>query len=222
MIYKILTPIILITLFSGCSDEQIDSANITQCDIIIDKNYYEICYDYKLKGALFVSYQLDGSLVDNPNITQRESFYSEDEIPKEYQSSYYDYIGSGYDRGHLASDASFDYSEDSLYSVYSMANIIPQDPDVNRYSWIDTENLEREKAHQYNYVDVVIGVVYSDNPQQIGEDFISVPSGFYKKISSLDGDYEECFYYENIPYDIYDDSLENHKVECDSLNFDYF
>ncbi|MEA2100290.1 MAG: DNA/RNA non-specific endonuclease [Campylobacterota bacterium] len=222
LILKISLPIGILFLLTACSDEEIDSNSIIQCDSIIEKNYYEICYDYNLKGALFVSYSLNGSLVDNPNITQRPPFYKESTIPKEYQSDYYDYTGSGYDRGHLANDASFDYSDSSLTSVYTMANIIPQDSDVNRYSWIDTENLEREKAKLYQDVDVVIGIKYSDNPLTIGENEIAVPFGFYKKISNLEHNYEECFYYENIPYDIESDTILEHKTSCSSLNFDYY
>jgi len=220
---------IIISLFilfflSACGENNSDSIsqnNTTKCDTIIDKNYYKICYDYKLKSALFVMYTLDGSLVDNPNITDRPSFYPEPNLPTKYQSHSNDYIGSGYDKGHLASDASFDYSQSSLDSVYSMANIIPQYPDVNRYAWIDTEKLERQKAKEFQKVKVIIGVDFSDNPQKIGADEISVAKGFYKKISTFDNSYKECFYYENIPYDVANDSLKQHKISCSSLNFKF-
>jgi DNA/RNA endonuclease G (NUC1) len=32
------------------------------CDKIIDKQIYKVCYSYKYKGALFVSYALDGAI----------------------------------------------------------------------------------------------------------------------------------------------------------------
>lgn len=213
-------------LFVGCGTNNIESttklkiSDEIDCDINIDKKYFNICYNYKLKGALYVSYTLDGSLVDSQNITQRPVFHRENSIPKEYQSDASDYIGSGYDKGHLANDASFDYSLDSLNNTYSMANIIPQNPDVNRYSWIDTEYLERKKAKQYSKVDVIIEVIYNDNPKQIGKNEISVPTGFYKKILNKKYNYEECFYYENIPYDIAEDSIENHKVNCSLVKQD--
>ncbi len=47
------------------------------CDQIIDKQVYKICYDYNYKGALFVSYTLDGALVNNENIKKRPKFYNE-------------------------------------------------------------------------------------------------------------------------------------------------
>jgi len=223
--YKIIVQAFILFSLTACGENNSDSLsnnNAIKCDTLINKSFYDICYDLNLKSALFVTYTLDGSLVDNPNISDRPSFYEESTIAQKYQSDYDDYTGSGYDRGHLANDASFDYSDSSLKSVYSMANIIPQSPDVNRYSWIDTENLEREKAILYGEVEVVIGVDFSDNPQTIGENEISVPKGFYKMISTFNNNYKECFYYDNIPYDVASDTIENHKVACSSLNFEYY
>lgn len=221
ILFKLFTLSALLFLLSACGENNSDAFNDDsfklKCDISIDKDYYEICYDYGFKGALSVSYTLDGSLVNNPNITDRPSFYEETRIPKQYRSNSDDYRGSGYDRGHLANDASFDYSQSSLESVYSMANITPQDPDVNRYSWIDTEKLEREKAVLYDKVQVTILVKYSDNPQRIGKDEIAVPSGFMKEISNQEYGYKECFYYENIPYDVASDSIQEHKIACDTF-----
>ena len=38
--------------------------NKKQCDQIIDKKYYQICYNYKAKGANYVYYVLDGAKVN--------------------------------------------------------------------------------------------------------------------------------------------------------------
>ena len=217
-IYSIVGSSTILFLLSACgSSSSVNTPSDISCDIIIDKNYYTICYDYTLKGARSVTYSLDTNQVNLLNIEKREDFYIEESIPKPYRSRYSDYTGSGYDRGHLASDASFDWSEESLKSVYSMANIVPQEPDLNRYSWIDTEKLEREKAKEFKKVQVKIIVNYSDNPMQIGENAISVPRGFYKSISNKDFNYEECFYYENIPYNISTDTIDEHKIECSTV-----
>ena len=220
--------LLIIVIFNGCGTDNngelitspVDESFLFQksgCDQIIDKDYYTICYDYDAKGALFIGYSLDGDVVNNPNIDDRPSFYDELSIAKEYRSHYDDYTGSGYDRGHMASDASFDYNESVLVSVYSMANIVPQDPDVNRYAWIDTEYLERDKAVEYGTLDVVIAIVYGDNPQRIGEGAIAVPSGFYKKLFNTEFSYQSCYFYENIPYTVETDTLDQHKVSCDNF-----
>ena len=119
-----------------------DYINKQNCDQIIDKQVYTICYDYNAKGAKYVSYTLDGDEVNAVNIKKRSSFYTEKNLPKKYRSHTKDYTHSGYDRGHLANDASFDYSKKVVRKTYSMANIIPQAPQINRKTWIKAEKLE--------------------------------------------------------------------------------
>lgn len=103
-----------------------DVINKNNCDQVIDKQVYNICYSYKHKGALVVGYKLNGSLVNKNNIKKRPSFYSEKTIPIQYRSKSKDYSRTGLDRGHLASDASFDYTKKVQKKTYSMANIVPQ------------------------------------------------------------------------------------------------
>ncbi|SFV75447.1 DNA/RNA non-specific endonuclease [hydrothermal vent metagenome] len=218
---KLLLFLISLLFLSGCGNDEISNTSSYHCDTIINKSYYEICYNYTFKGAKFVSYTLHKENIDKNNIEKRPDFYEEKTLPKEYRAKVSDYIGSGYDKGHLASDASFDYSQEALQSVYSLANIIPQNPQINRYFWIQTEYLEREKTREYGTVDVIIGVDYDANPMRIGADNIAVPRGFYKMIENKQNGYKSCFYYENIPIYDEDDTIENHKVECSTLLLDY-
>jgi len=95
------------------------------CDQVVNKQVIEICYNYKVKGAKYVKYTIDGSKVNKVNIRKRPRFYTEKTIPARYRTKYSDYtyaIGSQdcggnfnvnsdidpeeckitYDRGHLA------------------------------------------------------------------------------------------------------------------------
>ncbi len=188
------------------------------CSLIINKKIYKVCYSYKNKGALFVSYTLNGKLVNSLNIKKRQNFYTEKIIPIKYRNSPKDYIKSGFDRGHLLSDASADYSKKSLHKAYSMANIIPQYPSINRYTWIKTEKLERKLAVKFGNIKVVIGVIYGNNPKKIGKDKIAVPIAYYKKLYNDKG-FKQCYYYKNkINIITKKDKLKNHLVNCDSLH----
>ena len=192
--------------------------NKKNCDQIIDKQVFTICYDYKMKGAKYVSYTLDGNKVNVINIKKRNSFYTEKNLPKKYRSHNKDYTHSGYDRGHLANDASFDYSKKVVRKTYSMANIIPQAPQVNRKTWIKAEKLERRVASKLGEVSVINGVVYSSDPKKIGKNRIAIPDGFWKMIYNDDKDYKKCFYYKNGLYTIVQgDKLKSHLVDCETL-----
>ncbi|WP_373072075.1 DNA/RNA non-specific endonuclease [Sulfurimonas sp.] len=194
--------------------------NKKQCDQIIDKTYYEICYNYKAKGANYVYYVLDGSKVNKGNIKERPRFYDELKLPRNYRTKHSDYTRNQYkmDRGHLANDASFDWSEKSLKSTYSMANVIPQYKNINRYTWIKAEKLERLVATKLGKVSVLNSVIYSNSPKTIGRNKVAVPKAFWKMIFNKEKNYERCFYYENIiGLKTRGDKLKDHEVECNSL-----
>ena len=192
-----------------------DYINKQNCSQIIDKQVYIICYDYNAKGAKFVAYTLDGRKVNEVNIKKRGSFYTEKNLPKKYRIYSKDYAHSGYDRGHLANDASFDYSKKTVRKTYSMANIIPQAPRVNRKTWIKSEKLERSVAVKLGKVNVLNGVLYSEHPKRIGKHNIAIPSAFWKMIYNDDTGYKKCFYYNNDnDINVKDDKLRDHLVDC--------
>lgn len=195
-----------------------DFINKNNCDQVIDKQVLQICYSYKNKGALFVGYKLDGTLVDKENIKKRPRFYSEKNLPMKYRSKSNDYKKSDYDRGHLAPDAAFDYNKKVLRKTYTMANVIPQVPRVNRYTWIKAERYARSIAYKLGSVTVINGVVYSDNPKTIGKNKIAVPDAYWKMIVNDEHNFKKCFYYEN-NNDIIakQDKLKQHQVECSTL-----
>jgi len=189
--------------------------NEGNCSQIIDNSFIVVCYDYQFKAAKSVAYHLDGDLVNELNIEERPSFYEEESLDKAYRATSDDYSNSGYDRGHLAPDASFDWSQESLEAVYTLANIIPQAPTVNRYMWIDSEKYARTKAVEFGEIDVVNVVKYLPDANRIGEDNLTVSKGFYKILYSQDNNYTECFYYENnLDVNATDDNLSIHHRDC--------
>ncbi len=195
-----------------------DYINKQNCSQIINKLVYTICYDYKAKGAKYVAYTLDGNKVNAVNIKKRNSFYTEKNLPKKYRTYTKDYTHTGYDRGHLANDASFDYSQESVRKTYSMANIIPQAPQVNRRTWIKAEKLERSVAVNLGKVNVLNGVLYSQNLKRIGTHQIAVPYAFWKMIYNDEAGYKKCFYYENNNnINIKADKLKAHLIDCSKL-----
>lgn len=195
-----------------------DFINQNDCDQIIEKNYLNICYDYNLKAPKAVSYTLRGDEVNELNIEDRPSFKIERTIAREYRASYSDYTNSGYDRGHLAPDAAFDWSDESLEEAYSLANIIPQARKVNRYTWTKAERYARFVAVQRSIINVINVVKYSDAPLRIGSHGIAVPSGYYKVLYSDDQNFTKCLYYSNDNnITTQDDRLTNHQVDCSEL-----
>ena len=201
----------------GIKKRFINNAN---CDTIIDKEFLEICYSYDYKVAKSVAYKLDGDLVNETNIKERPRFYEEETLEQTQRAKYSDYTNSGYDRGHLAPDASFDWSRESLEATYSLANIIPQVPEVNRDMWVKVEKYARDKAVELGSVNILNIVKYNTTPNRIGTSGIAVSKGFYKVLYNDDESYKECYYYANEPNaNSSSDVLASHEVNCNTVSY---
>ena len=92
-------------------------------------------------------------------LDRTDAFHEEDGLPRDAGASLADYVGSGYDRGHLA--PSGDMPDDlAQRQSFSLANIVPQDPDDNRGLWSDVEGAVRGLAVARGEVYVVTGPIF--------------------------------------------------------------
>jgi len=195
-----------------------DYINKQNCDQIVDKQIYTVCYDYKMKSALFVAYTIDGNLVNKENIKKRPGFYTEKNLKKKYRVTNKDYKGSGYDKGHLAFHSAFDYDKKILSKTYSLVNIVAMSPQVNRHHWKKAERLSKQIAPKLGYVNVIDGVIYNSNPKRIGSNKIAVPSGYWKMLYNDDKNYKKCFYFKNDLNAVSKgDKLKSHLIDCGEL-----
>ena len=194
-----------------------DFVDLNKCDKIIDKKVFNICYDYSHKSAKAVYYKLDGDLVNAVNLVTNIKFYEDSELPLFKSTSSVDYLHSGYDRGHLCPDADMDYSFETVYQTYSMANVIPMTPSLNRKVWLKGEKYERLIATKLGDVNVINIVNYSKEPLKMNHR-IDIPSNFYKIIYNDSKNFKKCFSFDNIEYmNVELDRLEQHQIECDKL-----
>lgn len=189
--------------------------NSKACNQIVKNEVFTSCYDYNLKGPKAVLYTVNGQALKDADIhiTKRPSFYPDNNIPVKYRSYPEDYTHSGFDRGHMANHADFDYSANLVYMTYSMANIVPQNPDLNRKTWVKAEKYERTVAKNLGYVNVMNIVVYSNQPERIGKHQVAVPSSFVKVMWNDDKNFKKCFAYQNSQPDS-NDNIKDHEVSC--------
>ena len=102
--------------------------------------------------------------------------------------------------------------------IYSLVNIIPQDPNVNRYFWIKAEYQERLVAASLGELSVINGVVFDENPNYIGENRIAVSKAFWKILYNDEKEFRQCYYYDNfVLFDADEDTLAKHRVDCNRL-----
>ena len=168
--------------------------NSRNCNQILDKGEFVICYDYKKKGALFVAYQLKSKHITKKSVQNRQSWFKLDmDIPRRYQSHHNDYKKAGYDRGHLASHASFSYSKSASEKTYIASNIVPMKKELNRPggAWFKLEQIERKLAETKDIL-VINKVVYNtERSRRIGDNKIAIPISYNKMFVSDEG--KECY-----------------------------
>jgi len=116
---------------------------ISNCSQVINDDLQRKCYLYNYKKPKFNFFKIQYSNIDT-SIKKRLSFKEDKRIPEEYQNKLKNYVHSGYDRGHLAPDASFDINMTILKTTYLTSNIVPETPRVNRYIISKIEKEERD------------------------------------------------------------------------------
>ena len=125
------------------------------------------------------------------NLARIDTFLP-DPLVKGNTALYYDYLNSGYDRGHQVPSADMRWSQQALAATYLYSNICPQLPDLNRGAWAELEDWVRRYVHYANErVFVVTGPVLSgalgllNKPK--AQDDVTVPTYFFKALADLDG-----------------------------------
>ena len=157
----------------------------THCDKILHKKAFDICYSCKWKTPKLVVYKVHGDLIDKYNLSRKSLRFRPDfNLPTKCRSYSKDYSRTGFDRGHLAPNAVFDYNRAIQRQTFLMSNIAPQKPKLNRKLWAKIEKFVRLQARKYGKVRVITGVCGS-----LGhiKNNVNIPAYWYKIIFRPDG-----------------------------------
>lgn len=112
---------------------------------------------------------------------RNNAFHPEDRLPPGVRSELYDYVRSGYDRGHMAPSGDFDNPE-AQYESYSLSNMIPQNPNNNQNLWEGIESSTRALAQQRGDIYVVTGPIFEGANLQRVNGRVLVPTAIFKAI----------------------------------------
>ena len=129
----------------------------------------------------YVAWELLGEEVKN-DVERSNNFWQDTEI--EGCPSYSDYTRSGYDRGHICPAADQKWSEEAMSDCFVMANICPQDHQLNAGAWNTLENKERQWAKRDSAIMIVAGPIYSPSDTLVigNQTKVNVPGAFFKAI----------------------------------------
>ena len=148
---------------------------ISQNDVKIKNNVFEVLYSQKLEQPIWIRYQS----TNRPTNVNRGTmdFYTEKGI---ITSDAADYAKNIYDKGHGAPAATFSDNMENLKQTFSYLNCILQDQYLNRGEWRLLEEQERKWDDAENLT--VLIKVFFDNPVKRLPSNAAIPSHLQKHI----------------------------------------
>lgn len=161
-------------------------------DRIICKDGFVISYDARTRLPRWVYERLTAESLQGSERRRGKVFREEAAIEEPLRARLVDYAGSGYDRGHMAAAGNLKGSAAAMRDSFSLANVAPQDPELNREYWNRLECFLRGLAReQHCVVHVFTGPLFLPKPE--GEDLvvsykvlgaprIAVPTHFFKVV----------------------------------------
>jgi endonuclease G len=129
----------------------------------------------------WVAYRLTGDHVVGCSMRQND-FHADDQLPAGRRQEPEDYKGSGFDRGHQAPAEDFAWNAAEMSDSFSMANMAPQVPGLNREEWEHLEETVRAWAFARGELIVYVGPIARTSQETIGDDRVAVPEGFWKVV----------------------------------------
>lgn len=158
---------------------------------------FSVLYSGVSRTPLWAAEYLTSSRLTSARALERiDNFHEESRLNASIQATLADYSGSGFDRGHLAPNADMS-TKKQQFDSFSLANIVPQAPELNRGSWADLEKQVRDKVFDYGSAYVVTGVTFTGSSVSSLKSRVLVPNALYKIIYYPSVNKIEGFYAKN-------------------------
>jgi endonuclease G len=149
-----------------------------------------VCYQGYASAASAISRtpiwsaeHLTAGSIDSARATERVSkFFAEPSLDPDARGELDDYRRSGLDRGHLSPSGDMPGREEQRES-FSLANIAPQNSELNRGPWAELEGQVRDLAKSAGEAWVVTGVLFEgDQINTTPDGRVMVPTAFWKAV----------------------------------------
>ena len=166
----------------GNPSKATDSAG-NKNNFLLVKPQFALSYN-NLRGAPnWVSWHLEKS--DIGDFERQNNFHPEADLPDGFKRvTPRDYAGTGFDQGHMCNSKDRSTTEEDNSATFSMANMQPQTPDLNRQVWRHLEDFSRGLAEAGNDLYIVAGC--NGGRKTIGKaNKVTVPTRCWKVIVVL-------------------------------------
>jgi len=155
---------------------------------ILKRVAYTASYNSDLRIPNWVAWQLTGAHTEGKNKRAGVKFQEDTDVPLP-RAVDFDYVRSGYDRGHLCPSADNRWDATAQEQSFLLTNVCPQDHNLNVGDWHELENLCRKWAKTYGSIYIVAGpVLLKGKHKAIGKNKVTVPEAFFKVVLCMEGE----------------------------------
>lgn len=166
---------LLCSLYCNAQVSEIDN------ELVVRKEFITIGYDtYKNIPNWVYEKHTPKSLVGNAK--RISSFHKEGYIQNCISESVY--RNSGYDKGHMAPAANFKFSNKATYESFSIANIAPQSPNLNRIYWVKLEQKVRDVIAYADTTYIITGHIPNSYKDKL-KNKVYVPCKYFKAVYAI-------------------------------------
>ncbi len=149
---------------------------------IVDYTGMTLSFNARRHTPNWVAWELTGDETTG-TVKRSSTFYNDPNVAGCPET--YDYLYSGYDRGHMAPAADMKWSADAMKETFYLTNICPQDHKLNIGSWNNLEEKCRALAQIDSAIIIISGPLYLHPTKEfLGDNRVEVPSHFFKVILS--------------------------------------
>ena len=109
------------------------------------------------------------------------AFHPEAGLAVEGRAELSDYARSGFDRGHMTPSGDMPDAI-SQWESFSLANVVPQTPTLNRRTWENIESAVRRLALRHDGLYVVTGPIFQGSELPVLRGRVLVPTDVFKAV----------------------------------------
>ncbi|KAJ3126425.1 nuclease [Nowakowskiella sp. JEL0407] len=142
------------------SDEKKHQFAIYTSDSLF-RDGYTLAYNRSTRNPYFVVETISHSNDPDslPPSRSKSHFQEDSDIPLKYRAKLKDYIGSGFDRGHMVPAADMT-TQNAMNETFLLSNISPQHFKMNRGYWSSLESHLRGLTSRFTHITIITGPLY--------------------------------------------------------------
>lgn len=133
---------------------------------------------------------------------RRNTFHAESRLARQARAELRDYAKSGFDRGHMSPSGDMPTVR-AQHESFSLANMVPQNPNNNQQLWAAIEESTRTLAKSRGEIYVVTGPLFEGNTLQRLNARVLVPTSLFKAIYDPVLKCAAAYIAPNAPGDVY-------------------